>query len=290
MLGDLLGRQGVSVATVFWSVLFGECFDASKLPEGSANRRGDLLLLLGMISLELILGFRGFGGVSFLHPSEEVTEEAAASKSCLGIFSAGSFMLADNAVLPRKLPCPLKKLLGRRLFSFWNGSFFGDMLIFRGVTPKDICPQWMRMMLVADLICIKSLRTFPLAAASVIAGRAVAQALQPRNVWPEECEQLGRGISTADIHHKCTNFRDETIWGRILPIQKLAAWRTKHATFLALFRNPGFVQSILFATPVGSQVQSWCLQDLWHYEHGCFSLFIDEHHPRIDITFVFIPI
>jgi len=30
--------------------------------------------------------------------------------------------------------------------------------------------------------------TFPLAAASVIAGRAVAQALQPRNVWPEECE------------------------------------------------------------------------------------------------------
>ena len=84
------------------------------------------------------LWFRGFGGVSFLHPGEEVTEEAAASKSCLGNFSAGSFMLADNAVLPWKLPCPLKKLLGRRLFSFWNGPFFGDMPIFRGVTPKDV--------------------------------------------------------------------------------------------------------------------------------------------------------
>ena len=54
-------------------------------------------------------------------------------------------------------------------------------------------------MLVADLICIKSLRTFPLAAASVIAGRAVAQALQPRNVWPEECEQLGRGTRVTRV-------------------------------------------------------------------------------------------
>eukprot|EP00913_Durusdinium_trenchii_P027643 g25924.t1 len=31
-------------------------------------------------------------------------------------------------------------------------------------------------------------RSFPFAAASVIAGRSIASALQPRSVWPEECE------------------------------------------------------------------------------------------------------
>ena len=228
-------------------------------------------------------------GGSFLHPSEEVTEEAAASKSYLGNFSAGSFMLADNAVLPRKLTCPPKKIAGQKtLFLLKRFLFWGHANFQGGYTQRYLPTQWMRMMLVADLICMKSLRTFPLAAASVIAGRAVAQALQPRNVWPEECEQLGRGISTADIHHKSTNFRDETIWGRIFAHPKACC--LKDQTFLALFRNPRFVQSILFAKPVGSQVQSWCLQDLWHYEHGCFSLFIDEHHPIIDITFVFIAI
>ena len=57
------------------------------------------------------------------------------------------------------------------------------------------------MMFLADLICIKSLRTFPLAAASVIAGRAVAQALQPRNVWPEECEHPGGGTRVSIISY-----------------------------------------------------------------------------------------
>lgn len=36
------------------------------------------------------------------------------------------------------------------------------------------------------------MRPFALSAASLVAGRGLAAALQPRSVWPEECEPPGQ--------------------------------------------------------------------------------------------------
>ena len=42
----------------------------------------------------------------------------------------------SEGVLPGKLTCPLKIMVGRCI-SYWNGPFLGDMLVFRGVVFRE---------------------------------------------------------------------------------------------------------------------------------------------------------
>ena len=68
---------------------------------------------------------------------------------------------------------------------------------------------------------LESPRSFPLAAASVIAGRTVANVLQPRSVWPEECESPWWNQGPNESVRRIFFTELGTQWPAVWSVQKL---------------------------------------------------------------------
>lgn len=69
------------------------------------------------------------------------TELLSSSTKERSSLTLGWFGYTIQALLPRKLTCPFKKLWLEDYFPFWNGPFLGDMLFFGG--SSQLYSKWL---------------------------------------------------------------------------------------------------------------------------------------------------